>query len=322
MKIALFDPNGQKFTAGMIEWWQKNGHEVKFDRYYDPDKVDWADIVWFDTCDNNLKMACDPPQDYVDSWVNEGHSYPWRLGDMDLSKKTIVCRPIDIEVWGDHQANVDWNLIDHTIFIAEHIKEKGNLSPRLRESTTKQHVVHCGVDLDKFTFKERKPGFKIAVLGEFWMSKGVDYGLQVAMKLKEIDSRYEIHWLGPNQMYPWEYAYATDFIKRNDLPIFLNHDFVPSVDEWLEDKNYLLSCSKKEAFGYNIAEAMAKGIKPVIHHFYGAEHIWPGLTWNTIDEAVESLTDHHYDSNAYLLYLKECGYTTDQMMTKIMEAIT
>ncbi len=321
MKIALFDSYNTKFTGDMIEWWQNNGHEVKMDRCYDPDLVDWADVVWFDTCDNNLKMACDPPESFIDDWKAEGHTFPWRLGDMDLSKKKIICRPIDIEVWGNHQANVDWNLIDDTIFIAEHIKGIANRTERLSDSSTKQHVIPCGVNLNKFTFKQHEPGYKIGVLSELWMSKGVDYGLQIAMKLKQVDPQYEIEWLGPNQMYPWEYEYCLDFIKRNDLNFKINHDHVPSIDEWLDSKNYLLHCSKKEGFSYATAEAMAKGIKPVLHHFYGAETLWPGMTWNTIDEAVGHLTDNRYDSHEYLQYLLDHGYTIDQMMTKIMEVI-
>ena len=41
------------------------------------------------------------------------------------------------------------------------------------------------------------------------------------------------------------------------------------------DANYLLSASIWETLGYTIAEAMALGIKPLIHDTPGAAENWP-----------------------------------------------
>jgi sugar phosphate isomerase/epimerase len=60
MKIALFDPYLLKFTSGMVKWWVDHGHEVKYERYYNPELVHWADVIFFHTCDNNLKCATNP----------------------------------------------------------------------------------------------------------------------------------------------------------------------------------------------------------------------------------------------------------------------
>ncbi len=69
---------------------------------------------------------------------------------------------------------------------------------------------------------------------------------------------------------------------------FILHGWINEVDKFLEDKDYTLSTSIHESFGYNIAEAMARGIKPIIHNFDGAKSLWPSeLIYNTIDEAVE-----------------------------------
>jgi len=51
-----------------------------------------------------------------------------------------------------------------------------------------------------------------------------------------------------------------------------NFQFEPwqdDVNAWLEDKDYYISPSILETYGMSIVEAMAKGIKPVIHNFYG-----------------------------------------------------
>lgn len=319
-KILLFDPYNKKFTADMINWWETHGHEVTFQQYYNPTLIAENDIIWFDTCDNNLLSATNPDSALL---ADDSNYRPWSLHDMDLTNKKVIVRPIDIEVWHGHHAYENmWNIVDDCIFIAPHIRDMMMADSRPQNSNMKIHTVYCGVDLDRWTFKERGLGFNIAVVGERWESKGSDIIPQIAYKLKKIDSRYKIHWLGKWSEYHWDKAWLEDFIKRNDLPIIF-YDWADSVDEWLEDKDYLLSASKKEAFGYNIAEAMAKGIKPLIHTFYGYEHLWgdSGYTWNGIDEAIEMITSDDYDSYEYRDYLVKKGYTLEHMMSEFDKII-
>lgn len=317
-KIALFDPYGGKFTTGMQKWWAEHGHEVQYSRYYNPEIALWADVLWFDTCDNNLSSATKPGLAIMDDTAN---FQPWDLHDMDLTEKHVIVRPIDIEVWQGHAFASNWDLVDDVIFIAPHIREVGNeheLPDRRQEMRV--HTVPCAVDLDLWKYAEHKPGFNIAVVGERWMSKGEAYVLQIAMKLKEIDPRYKIHWLGQRSDYQWEHAYFDDFIEHNNLNFEITN-IVDSVDEFLDDKDYILSASHKEAFGYNIAEGMAKGLKPIIHRFFGADALWPGLTWDTIDQAVEMITSADYDSQQYPKYLFNHEYTLPEMMARIDEII-
>jgi hypothetical protein len=94
-----------------------------------------------------------------------------------------------------------------------------------------------------------------------------------------------------------------------------------TVDEFLEDKNYLLHASHKEGFSYATAEAMAKGIKPIIHRFYGADDLWPNMTWDSIDQAIEMITNKEYNSASYRQYLINQGYTLPQMMEAFNKVI-
>lgn len=320
MKILLFDPYGQKFTDGMVKWWEANGHEVKYERYYNPLLVGWADVIWFDTCDNNLMSAMSPSESLQQEWIKDGVMVS-DMHDMDLTGKKVIVRPIDIEVWQGHHANARlWDIVDDCIFIAPHIRDIMMADSRPQESNMQIHVIPCAVDLEKYTFKVRELGYNIGIVSEVWESKGVDYVLQIALKLRDIDPRYQITWVGKFQDYHWDKAYMDDFIQRNHLPIkFL--DWVESVDDFLDDKNYLLHASKKEAFSYATAEAMAKGIKPILHRFYGADVLWPGLTWNSIDEAVAMITNKVYDSQSYRDYLVEMRYTLPQMMESIQQVL-
>lgn len=321
MRIAMFDPYNGKFTQDMCDWWTANGHEVQRQTYYNPELVLWADVVWFDTCDNNLLSATNPDQALKDEWKFSNRPGAWDMHEMDLTDKKIIVRPIDIEVWSGHHAHENmWELVDDCIFIAPHIRDIMMADSRPQASDMKIHVIPHSVNLDRWTFKEREPGFNIAVVSELWESKGTDIVPQIAIKLKAIDPRYQIHWLGKWSEYHWDKEWFIDFVAHNELPITIT-EWVDDLDAWLEDKNYLLHCSKKEAFSAATAEVMAKGIKPVLHRFFGADALWPDMTWNSIDEAVEMITEKNYHSEAYPAYLKNHGYTTPQMMNKIMEVI-
>lgn len=322
MKIAFFDPYLYKFTRDMVEYWEGQGHEVKVERYYNPTLIEWADLIWFETCDNNLKSGMNPDEALQALWLQDG-IVESDMHKMDLSGKKIIVRPIDIEVWsGSHADAKLWNLVDDCIFIAPHIRDIMMADSRPQESKMNIHVIPHSVNLDKWTFKERGPGFKIAVVSEIWESKGIDYTLQIALKLKQIDERYHIYYLGRDQQYHWHRFYMEEFVKNNGLNITFI-DWVDDLDTWLEDKNYLLNSSTKEAFSAITAEAAAKGIKPILHAFGGYEPLWgdSGWVWQGIDEAIDMITDGEYDSNSYREYLKKKGYTTGQMMEKINKVI-
>lgn len=323
MKIALFDPYNGKFTTDMCKWWESHGYEVKRETYYNPELVMWADIVWFFTCDNNLLSATNPDQALKDEWKYSNRPGAWDMHEMDLSNKKVVVQPIDIEVWGGAHAHDNmWDVVTDCIFIAPHIQTMALEDSRMQNHDMKITTIPFSVNLNKWTFKERESGFNIAVVAEIWESKGIDYVLQIAYKLKQIDERYNITYLGKEQDYHWHRQYRTEFIKNNNLNIkFI--DWVDNLDEFLEDKNYLLHCSTKEAFSAATAEAAAKGIRPVLHSFGGYEPLWgdSGWIWQGIDEAVDAITDGEYDSQSYHKYLIDKGYTTEIMMVKIMEFI-
>lgn len=322
MKIAVMDPYSKKFTADMIEWWESHGHEVRYQQYYNPELVLWADVIWFETCDNNLASGTNPGQAIM---ADDANFQPWDMHDMDLTGKKIICRPIDIEVWQGHFAAAKWDLINDCIFIAPHIRNLvdpytlPDYNPEM-----KIHTIQFGVSLDRYKFAERKPGFDIAVVSEKWSSKGTHEILQIALKLKLIDKRYKIHWLGKRSDSNWEYAYFDDFVEYHKLNIEFTNVLQDdeTVDNFLEGKNFLLHGSVKEAFSFATAEAMAKGIRPIVHRFYGADDIWPNLpTWNMIDEAIDMITDGEYDSASYRQYLIDKGYTLDSMMSQINKIV-
>ena len=124
--------------------------------------------------------------------------------------------------------------------------------------------------------------------------------MQIVEKLVKIDKRYTVHVAGKISD-PVLYRYINHMLESlciKENVVFYGH--VENIDAWLEGKDYLISTSVSESFGYNIAEAMAKGIKPLIHNWPGAKNIYPqSLVFNTVEEAVSMITSETYDSKMY-----------------------
>lgn len=92
--------------------------------------------------------------------------------------------------------------------------------------------------------------------------------LQIMYELVKRDNRYKLYIAGKFQddMLKMYWYYQVKEMKLDNNIIF--DGWQSDIEEWLENKNYILSTSIHESFGYGIAEAMASGIKPVIHNFY------------------------------------------------------
>jgi glycosyltransferase involved in cell wall biosynthesis len=93
------------------------------------------------------------------------------------------------------------------------------------------------------------------------------------------------------------------------------------LDNWLEDKDYILCTSIFESQNTSMMQAMCKGIKPLVHNFVGAKNIYgKKYVWNTIDEAVSMLESNNYDPKEYRKYIVE-NYGFTKQKAEIMNLI-
>lgn len=313
MKIAVFNPQMGRFMAEVVQEWSKT-HEVREERYYNPKNALWADVLFFFSVDNNIKSATDPGNAILDDANN---FQPWDLHDMDLTGKKIIVMPIDIEVWFGHQHGVKWDVVTDVIFPVKHIRDM--VEPILPDHIRK-HDIKFGVDTDRFNYVDKPIGKKIAWVCEKWPTKGIDYMLQIMAMLPK---DYELHTIGGwNDRHAWEKAYQVDFINRHKIN-FYDYEWVEDQNEWLADKDFILSTSKKEAFGYSIAEGMSKGLIPIIHRFYGCDDLWGVNVWNTVDEAVQMILDYSAEASRaeYRQYLFDKGYDLQSFVGKLNKVI-
>jgi len=271
MKICVSDACNGKFSKDIVNHWRALGHEVKTSIYPEYDRIAESDLVWFDWVDNSLiKMSREKPP----------------------KRGRIIARLFDIDYYANHYGAVDWEWVNDLIFINDRIMnltmKKQKFPPHL-----KIHRIDCGINLDRFTFKSKPLGRHIAFVGRLWIGKNVAMALRILATLrKEYQMTWQDDWhitiLGSGWHPNWYEDYCKNLVKVleiEDAITWIGH--VPDVNEFLEDKDYLLLTSFKEAFSYVVGESLAKGIKAIIHAFPDAEKIWPKeLIFSTEEEAV------------------------------------
>ncbi len=247
----------------------------------DPRWKGWSDIAWFEWCDENLI-----------EWSRQ----PWNC--------PVICRLHSYEAFNDLPLGVNWAHVDHLLFVADHIQKLFcDKFPQIAKQV-EMSVIPNGVKTEGLTYRQRQPGKRIGYLGYLNHKKGIEILVQAIRAYPE----YEFHIAGqfqdPHLAYYFEYAIA-------DLHNVWWHGWIEpeKKDEWLEGVDYLISPSIVESFGYSIAEAMAKGIKPLIHDRPGA--IWPE-TWRSVAD-IQRLLDSPYVSEQYRSCIEEKYSVAGQM---------
>jgi FkbM family methyltransferase len=287
-KIAfLLLPGADKFIDDIIEGLSSEYQTQKIivNYYSQIDKwMEWADIVWFDWCDQLAIYG----------------------SKLDIAKeKKIIMRVHSYEAFTNNIFQVKWQNIDKTIFVAEHIKEY--VLDQVKDlQEDKVVIIPNGVNINKFTFKERQTGFNIAYVGLINFKKGPMLLLHSFKALYEQDNRYKLYIAGKFEE-PRYVLYFNQMIKEMELENnVIYQGWQKDINTWLEDKNYIISTSVLESQHLAIMEAMTKGIKPLIHNFVGAKSIYPKkYIWSTIDDLLSMVISEKYNSKEYCSFVKE-----------------
>lgn len=304
MKIGMADNCALKFSKDIKEHWEKKGHEVRYEIGASEHISQWADLYYIDWWDRNI--------DYL---------FQWHRDNPEAHKPKFAVRAIDWDIWCGYvpisQQYVDF--VDHIIFIADHMKLEGEKTADLGN---KGVVIKPGLDVNKFTFRNRTHGNKIAMItGDIWQMKNVMEGLMFfEMADKNWPERkFEFHWRAQYADHGRYMKVAVEhFIQSRGLEDrFHMYASVSSINDWLEPMDYIIQPSIKEAFSYSIAEGMAKGIKPIINNWYGANKIWSGNNiYNNLFEAIIMLTEGEpYESTSYREFVSE-HYSIERMLAE------
>ncbi len=267
-KIAFFS-SIDSFVGDIIDYLGKSNEVKLFDntgKNEMKDLMEWADISWFEWCDQYLIEAT------------------------KLEKKSkIVCRLHSYEAFTDFPLQVDWEKVDLLVYVNKSVQEI--VASKIKIDVP-QVVIHNAVDTKKFKIPTKKNrGKKIASVGYINYKKNPELLLYSFKKIYDYDNEYTLHIAGQHQD-PRIKLYFEHFIKENNLPVTFD-GWVDDMPSWYADKDFVISTSLFESFHYSIAEGMASGLMPLIHNWYGASYLYPKkYLFNTPDDCLEMLKNY------------------------------
>ena len=298
--IILYDENNQFTFLKDIRRKLTDKYNVATSVEYASEQSSWADVVWFEWCNKNVLRATEMEKPKGQMWIVRLHGYE-------------LFSP-------DRIAQIDWAKIDVLIFVANHIRDHFKDIYWIPD-TVKTVVVPNGVDLDRWSFAKREHSKQknIGIIGILTDKKGPLLLAKVIRHFAKSHADYRFLLRLESLKKP----NAFEHILRYELKDLTNWEWVDrveSVNSWMEDLKFLISTSVLESFSYVIAEAMAKGIKPLIHDFHGSRDLYPGeLIWKDIDE-LEKVFSGEYKSDEYRQWIED-RYSIDMQMKEIFKLL-
>lgn len=303
-KLAVISYLSDKFVKRFENYFEVN-YDVTFitlnleqSRLYINQILKYADICFFEWAGSPLVLA----------------SYS------SIAKtKPIIARIHRYEVYTNTIKSINWDCVDNIIFIADHIRNKFKRVVNIKND--KLSLIHSAFEIEKFTFKCHQKGYNIAYVGDLSYRKNIQLIMFIMKKLKSININYKLYLTGTFESQEYK-DYIYHMIKELDINenvIFCG--YVPDLNLWLDDKDYIICSSTSEGHISSIQEAMLKGIKPIIYNYEGAEEIYPkDYLWNELDEAVNLIVEEKYNSDEYKALI-ENGFNIDDKTKEICDLI-
>lgn len=246
-----------------------------------------------------------------------------------LAGKKVILRLHSYEALSGFVPQIAWNQIDALICVADHIRDlvtaQFAIAQELGEFDVENFPVYTipnGVDMQQFPFAEREKGFDLAYLGDINFKKGPMLLFHAFQRLAQSNNKYKLHIAGTFQEPRYD-LYFQQMTKKLKLEKnIIRYGRIDDPGHWLNTKDYIVNSSVLEGHPVGIAEAMAMGIKPVVHNFYGAEGLYrKEHLWSTISQFISSVKSDKYDSQSYRNYVVEKNWTLEAQIKSIKEVI-
>ncbi|MBF0232124.1 MAG: glycosyltransferase family 4 protein [Desulfamplus sp.] len=303
-RIAIINPFTNKFNDIYASYFLKH-NQVKIiipKTKEELDSVaDWAEIIWSTWCNEPLVYLSQKKRSAL--LISHIRSY-------EILTPSLM-------------QSINWDNIDGAIFVADHIRENANEMWNNQLSKIPQTTICNCVELDRYPFYQNGIGYNIVYIGYINHKKGIGLLLQCIDTAVRLNTKFIFHIAGSFQEVRFE-VYMKHLIKEMGLDknvIF--HGWIKDVPKFLANMNYVISTSPWEGCPNNIIEAMACGVKPLIHNWQGAKKLFPAkLVFNNLSEYLSILhndcsgtSGNHYDSDSYRRWVERYYNASIQVAT-------
>jgi len=246
---------------------------------------------------------------------------------VQASRLPKVCRNIvrlhRFEAYNNWPGQVRWENIDTLILVGNSFVREALLA-QVPDIEKRTHVVTIanGVNLDRFQFVDRQPGKNLACVGYLNMRKNPMFLLQCMQKLHYVDREYKLFFAGVFQdaMLEQYIRHMVQVLELQDVVFF--DGWQEDINAWLRDKHYIVSASIGEGHPMGLLEAMACGLKPVIHNFPGAVENFPAeFLFDFSEQFCEQICSGPYQSQRYRRFVEE-NYSLKTQLGRINNIFT
>ena len=231
----------------------------------------------------------------------------------------MVCRVHPDVAYGRGAKEVRWSDVDQWIFPAPGLEHAFKANHRDQINSV---VIPTGLDVGRIPCDvDKEPNKNIALFGPIHPEDNILLLFQIIEQLVAKDDDYHVHITGAAKdeaVIP----YLMHQVKARNLENHF-HFYGAITDEerasWLDQCSYVLSTRPLERDWTGVFEAMARGLKPVVHRFHGAaQDFAPEMLFDTVDEAAGQLLDEDLDPAAYRSYV-ENHYAIDALVADFVQ---
>jgi glycosyltransferase involved in cell wall biosynthesis len=188
---------------------------------------------------------------------------------------------------------INFDAFDYVLFVAEHIKDYVEKVTGYKFGK-RGRVIPNGIKLEKFRLNTEQTN-KVAWVGYLANKKGVNLLLLVAKTFPEL----EFHVAGNFQEKDVEWYFNE---QKTDNVFF--HGWQNDMNEFFQDKSYILNTSPREGNPNAVMEGMACGCKPLVYGWNGADNIYGEFVWRDMTE-LESLIESPYEPERYRKFIEK-----------------
>lgn len=317
-KLAFLCQKGlETFIEPVVKEFEKFSDEYQIHRYYCNTQaeviaaVKWADVVFLE-------------------WANEIAIFATQI--FDLRKKGVIVRLHSYEALSNMPQQVDWSVVDYLVFVAPHIREivKRHI-PDIEERVCTK-IIPNGLDMAAIEPNKVLNMYDIAYVCNINHKKEPALALQIMAELVKVNPAFRLHVAGTFQDERYE-IYMKHMAKEMGIENnIIYYGFVQDMDTYWQGKGVILSTSIHEGHPLNIMEGAARGLRPVVHNFYGAKDLYPkpseftpgtigkGWLYNTVSEAVDiivSLPKTNYSNDEVINWMLGAGWTLNSQIKQL-----
>jgi len=288
-KVAFFCTNGDtKFLTDIYAWAIQRFPTRFFQGSTEEDvraMLQWCDLAWFEWCNPTAAYASHLPK-----------------------TSRILIRLHRFEAFKDWPARVNWDHVDALItvgnpFVVDRlVRQVPDIAQRTRVLS-----IPNGVNLERFAFRDRPRGKNVAMVGYLNLRKNPGLVLQAFARLHRMDPEYRLCIAGAFQDDGLLEDYMAGMIEEFGLAGAVSFDgWQDDVAAWLEDKHYVVSAAMGEGHPVNVLEAMARGLKPLVHTWPGARGFFPpDCLWRDPDDFCRIVLEGDYEPARYRAWVAE-----------------